>query len=63
MDVDIGASLLPPKQVFTEVRVLRDCGEIMSDHGPVNLAQNTQHYLRKSDVQELINSGAIQAIN
>jgi GINS complex subunit 1 len=28
LDIDIGASILPPKDIFIEVRVLEDCGEV-----------------------------------
>ena len=28
LDIDVGASIVPPKNVFIEIRVLQDCGEV-----------------------------------
>ena len=28
LDIDVGASILPPKDVFIEIRVIQDCGEV-----------------------------------
>jgi GINS complex subunit 1 len=28
LDIDVGASIIPPKDVFIEVRVHQDCGEV-----------------------------------
>ncbi|KAJ2348013.1 DNA replication protein psf1, partial [Coemansia sp. RSA 2618] len=38
---------LPPRDLFIEVRVSRDCGEIVTESGVVNLQAGTQHYLRR----------------
>lgn len=45
-----------------EVRVLKDCGEIVTDSGPVNLQQNTYHYLKRSDVEHLIQQNYVEEI-
>ncbi|KAJ3344595.1 DNA replication protein psf1 [Kappamyces sp. JEL0680] len=29
LDIDVGASIIPPKDVFIEIRVLQDCGEVI----------------------------------
>jgi GINS complex subunit 1 len=29
LDVDVGASITPPKDVFVEIRVIQDCGEVI----------------------------------
>jgi len=43
--------LEPPKDLFVEIRVLSDCGEIVtSDGNIVLLEQNTTHLLRRADV-------------
>jgi hypothetical protein len=52
----------PPKSLHVEIRVLEDCGEIMTDRGPVRLARNTQHHLRRSDVAMLIKRGKVEQI-
>ncbi|EWM29187.1 dna replication complex gins protein psf1 [Nannochloropsis gaditana] len=55
--LDLTGSTLPPKEICIEVRVLADCGEIMTDQGPVNLERGTNHFLRRADVEGLIRQG------
>ena len=44
--------LEPPKDLFVEIRVLSDCGEIVtSDGNIIHLEQNTTHLLRRADVK------------
>ncbi|KAJ3219940.1 DNA replication protein psf1 [Dinochytrium kinnereticum] len=35
MEVDLGASLVPPKDLFVEVRVLKDIGEVVMESGSI----------------------------
>jgi GINS complex subunit 1 len=37
MDVDLTGSLVPPRNLFVDVRVLRDAGEIQTEYGYVKL--------------------------
>ncbi|KAI8905132.1 hypothetical protein EDD86DRAFT_212297 [Gorgonomyces haynaldii] len=37
LDIDLGAPLLPPRDVFAEIRVLKDCGERMTEYGPIQV--------------------------
>ncbi|OMH85320.1 DNA replication complex GINS protein PSF1 [Zancudomyces culisetae] len=53
----------PPVELFIEVRVLRECGEIMTEFGVINLQENSQHYVRRSDVETLINLGYLMHIS
>ncbi|PVU99316.1 hypothetical protein BB559_000819 [Furculomyces boomerangus] len=63
IDLDWTASLeKPPRDLFIEVRVLQECGEIQTEFGTVNLEKGSQHYLRRSDVENLINLGYLQHI-
>ncbi|KAI8924836.1 hypothetical protein BC831DRAFT_463381 [Entophlyctis helioformis] len=62
LDIDLGAGLLPPRDVFTEVRVVRDCGEVMTEGGPLLLETGTQHFLKRTDVEDLIRSGDVQEV-
>ncbi|CAM9552250.1 unnamed protein product, partial [Discosporangium mesarthrocarpum] len=55
--LDLTADLQPPKELHVEVRVLQDCGEIMTDQGPVKLERGTTHLLRRSDVEHLVRQG------
>jgi GINS complex subunit 1 len=52
----------PPKDLYVEVRVLRDCGEIMTENGLVNLESNSTHFLRRVDVEQLIRQGLLEQI-
>ncbi|KAJ1734219.1 DNA replication protein psf1 [Coemansia biformis] len=54
---------IPPRDLFVEVRVARDCGEIVTENGVVNLQAGTQHYLRRSDVEHLLAIGYLVHIN
>ena len=39
-DIDLTASLEPPKDLFIDVRVLKDAGEIQTEYGYVLMARN-----------------------
>ncbi|GAB5029706.1 dna replication complex gins protein psf1 [Nannochloropsis oceanica] len=60
--LDLTGSILPPKEMCIEVRVLADCGEVMTDQGPVNLKKGTNHFLRRADVEGLIRQGLLQHV-
>lgn len=62
VDLDITADPLPPRDLFIEVRVNRDCGTILTDSGPVALKQGTAHFLKRSDVEHLIRQGSLTHI-
>ncbi|KAJ3057515.1 DNA replication protein psf1 [Rhizophlyctis rosea] len=63
LDVDLGAALIPPKDLFVEVRVLKDCGEVMTESGPVRLMKDTQHYLKRTDVEGFITAGFLKHVD
>jgi len=60
--IDLMGSLEPPKEILIEIRVLRDCGEIMTESGPIRLETGSQLYVRKTDVSQLIVSGDVKAL-
>ncbi|TPX67126.1 hypothetical protein SpCBS45565_g04071 [Spizellomyces sp. 'palustris'] len=62
LEVDLGAALVPPRDLFVEVRVLKDCGEVMTENGAVRLVKNSQHYLRRTDVEPFITAGYLKHI-
>eukprot|EP00937_MAST-01D_sp_MAST-1D-sp2_P005330 g5330.t1 len=62
-DMDLTADLTPPKELCVEVRVLEDCGEIMTDGGAVHLEAHSTHFLRRSDVEHLIRQGKLQQLD
>ena len=47
-------ALEPPRDLFVEIRVLKGCGEIMTERGPVTLDVGSTHYLKRTDVEHLI---------
>ncbi|KAL1924902.1 uncharacterized protein VTP21DRAFT_4556 [Calcarisporiella thermophila] len=61
-EVDLTASLLPPKNLFIEVRALRDCGEIQTENGVLNVTRGSQFFARRTDVERLITQGYLKHI-
>ncbi|CCE65656.1 hypothetical protein TPHA_0M00810 [Tetrapisispora phaffii CBS 4417] len=61
-DIDISGSLDPPSDVFIDVRVLKDAGEIQTEYGVFNLIKDSQFFVRQSDIERLIQQGYVQKI-
>ncbi|KAK1754982.1 hypothetical protein QBC47DRAFT_423174 [Echria macrotheca] len=61
-DIDLTGSLEPPKDLFIDVRVLKDAGEIQTEYGAINLTKNSQFYVRQGDVERLIAQGYLQRL-
>ena len=57
VDLDLTATLLPPKELFIEVRVLKDCGVIETETGSISLHLHSQHFVKRSDVEHLVKQG------
>ncbi|KAI9674541.1 MAG: DNA replication protein psf1 [Caeruleum heppii] len=62
-DIDLTGSLEPPRELFIDVRVLKDAGEIQTEYGSINLTKNSQFYVRQGDVERLIAQGFLQKLN
>ena len=75
-DVELGGSLEPPRDLYVEVRVLKDAGEIQTEYGylyahkwivlivrVITLTKNSQLYVRQADVERLIQQGYLQRID
>ncbi|CAG8982803.1 hypothetical protein HYALB_00001084 [Hymenoscyphus albidus] len=62
-DVDLTGSLEPPRDLFIDVRVLKDAGEIQTEYGTINLTKNSQFYVRQGDVERLIAQGYLQKLS
>lgn len=62
-DIDLTGSLVPPRDLFIDVRVLRDAGEIQTEYGAINLTKNSQFYVRLADVERLIQQGFLQRLS
>ncbi|OJJ97846.1 hypothetical protein ASPACDRAFT_122524 [Aspergillus aculeatus ATCC 16872] len=61
-DIDLTGSLEPPKDLFIDVRVLKDAGEIQTEYGVINLTKNSQLYVRQGDVERLIAQGFLERL-
>ncbi|KAF2223129.1 DNA replication complex GINS protein PSF1 [Elsinoe ampelina] len=61
-DVDLTGSMEPPRDLFIDVRVLKDAGEIQTEYGAINLTKNSQFYVRQGDVERLIQQGYLQRL-
>ncbi|KAI8987201.1 hypothetical protein BDB01DRAFT_785002 [Pilobolus umbonatus] len=57
-----GLGLEPPVDVFIEVRVMVDAGEISTEYGVLNLSKGNQFYVRRTDVESLIKAGYLKHI-
>lgn len=61
-NIDLTGSLLPPSDIFIDVRVLKDAGEIQTEYGTFKLVKDSQFFVRQSDVERLIQQGYLQKI-
>ncbi|DAZ98593.1 TPA: hypothetical protein N0F65_001012 [Lagenidium giganteum] len=61
--LDLSADAKPPKDLYVEVRVLKGCGEIMTETGAVNLEANSTHFLRRSKMATEVSAQAVLARN
>ena len=55
-DLDLSESV-PPKDVYVEVRVLKECGQVVTEEGVVRLSMGSMHHLKRSQVESLIRAG------
>ncbi|KAL5596892.1 hypothetical protein BROUX41_006428 [Berkeleyomyces rouxiae] len=62
-DIDLTGTLEPPRDLFIDVRVLKDAGEIETEYGPITLTKNSQLNVRQGDVERLIAQGYLQKLN
>ncbi|PLB46724.1 PSF1 domain protein [Aspergillus steynii IBT 23096] len=62
-EIDLTGSLEPPKDLFIDVRVLKDAGEIQTEYGVINLTKNSQLYVRQGDVERLIAQGFLERLS
>ncbi|RDW94340.1 hypothetical protein BP5796_00103 [Coleophoma crateriformis] len=62
-DIDLTGSLEPPRDLFIDVRVLKNAGEIQTEYGTINLTKNSQFYVRQGDVERLISQGYLQKLS
>lgn len=61
-DLDLLGDLSPPENIFIDVRVLKNGGEVQTEYGVFNLIKDSQFYVRKSDVERLIQQGYLEVL-
>lgn len=57
--VSTSSSVIPPKDLHIQIRCLRSCGVIQTEHGLLNLSANSFHFVRRTDVQNLLDQGLV----
>ncbi|KAK9461704.1 uncharacterized protein V1516DRAFT_250290 [Lipomyces oligophaga] len=62
-EIDLAGSIEPPKDLFVDVRVLKDAGEIQTEYGVLSLTKNSQFYVRLADVDRLISQGYLARLS
>ena len=62
-DIDLTGNLEPPRDLFIDVRVLKDAGEIQTEYGTISLTKNSQFYVRHGDVERLIQQGFLMRLS
>lgn len=61
-DIDLDGSMDPPRDIFIDVRVLKDIGEIQTEYGVFNMTKNSQFFVRQADVERLIQQGYLEKV-
>eukprot|EP00761_Pharyngomonas_kirbyi_P000354 gb/GECH01000354.1/.p1 GENE.gb/GECH01000354.1/~~gb/GECH01000354.1/.p1 ORF type:complete len:192 (+),score=41.45 gb/GECH01000354.1/:1-576(+) len=62
LNVDLGADVDPPKDVYIEVRALRDVGEITTATNVIQLRANQTFYMRRTDAEPYILQGILKQV-
>jgi GINS complex subunit 1 len=60
LDLDLTSNLEPPSDLYVEIIVLEQCGEIQTENGPVSLDIGSMHFLRKADIEHFIRVGKVR---
>lgn len=63
--VDLSTGMLekPPKTLHCQVRVLKDIGDIETEHGTLTFRKGTLVFVRRSDVERFLASGALEEVD
>lgn len=57
--IDFQFSKVPPKDLYIQIRSLQNCGLIQTENGLLNLSANSLHFVRRADVQNLLDQGLV----
>lgn len=62
--IDLTTDLVPPKDLFVEVRVKEDVGDLLlMNGGQITLKKNTSQLVKREEVANLIRQGVLQQTN
>lgn len=62
MQINLRNHQIPPKDLFIEVHVLGDVGEIITQNGPVLLQKGSRVLIRRTDCEPLIREGLLEHV-
>ena len=61
--IDLTVDLTPPKELYIEVRVKKDYGEVLlPESGAIHLQKGSVHLLKRSEVDGLIKKGIMDEV-
>lgn len=60
VDMDLNLYRDPPKSLYVECRVIKDCGVIETETGTITLAKDTTHFIPRKDAELLIRQGFLR---
>jgi GINS complex subunit 1 len=63
-DLELGSNEdVPPLDAYLEVRVLVECGQVLTEEGIVAFSKGSMHHLKLSQVEKLIKSGYLMHVD
>lgn len=60
--LDLAVDLEPPRDLFVQVRVLQELGEVELPSGPVTLSKDHILLLRRTDVESFVRQGLLEEV-
>lgn len=60
--IEIPQRPMPPGDLYIQIRVNQDCGTIQTEWGNLHLGPNSFHFVRRADVQNLIDRGLVSHV-
>nr|GME09076.1 DNA replication complex GINS protein PSF1 [Ipomoea batatas] len=62
LDLDLGVDMVPPKDPYIKVRVLKDIGTVVLSDQLANLARHAILFLRRTDAEQYIAQGLMEEL-
>lgn len=53
----------PPGEYYIGIRALVDAGEVLTESGPIKLVKGGTHFVRRTDVEDLVRQGLVEHID